>query len=170
MPSDFVIPRGFSTLYRCSLTTLAQDKPYHEIPLIRDCCNHNGSCTLFKPYLIMAAGISSSSRFVRVSTRQLAVISLSKGILSTLNFHESIGTEETWTRNLSHPKRAPFLLRYYCYNRWASNILIMLDTRYTGFHHSKCSHSSQNVANELKATLWWRLPELRNTCTSNSSP
>ena len=43
---DFVIPRGLSTLYRCSLTTLAQDKPYHEIPLIRDCCNHKGSCTL----------------------------------------------------------------------------------------------------------------------------
>ena len=83
----FVIPRGLSTLYRCSLTTVAQDKPYHEKPLIRDCFNHKGSCTLFRPYLTIAAGISSSS-FVRVSTRQLAVSSLSKGISSTLIFHE----------------------------------------------------------------------------------
>ena len=66
---DFVIPHGLSTLYRCSLTTLTQDKLYHVIPLIRDCCNHKGSCTLFRPYLTIAAGISSSS-FVRVSTRQ----------------------------------------------------------------------------------------------------
>ena len=54
-------------------------------------------------YLTIAAGISSSS-FVRVSTRQLAVSSLSKGILSSLNFHESIGTDGTRTRNLSHLK------------------------------------------------------------------
>ena len=30
--SDFVIPHGLSTLYRCLLTTLAQDKLYHEKP------------------------------------------------------------------------------------------------------------------------------------------
>ena len=30
---DFVIPRGHSTLYRCSLTIMAQDIPFHEIPL-----------------------------------------------------------------------------------------------------------------------------------------
>ena len=59
--------------------------------------------------LSIAAGISSSS-FVRVSTRQSAVHSLSKGISSTLNFHESIGTDRTRTRNLSHPKRAPYRL------------------------------------------------------------
>ena len=93
-----VIPRGLGTLYRCSQTTVAQDKPYHEKPLIRDCFNHKGSCTLFRPYLTIAAVISSSS-FVRVSTRQLAASSLSKGISSTLNFHESIGTEGTRTRN-----------------------------------------------------------------------
>ena len=81
----FVIPGGLSTLYRYSLTTVAQDKPHHEKPLIRDCFNHKGSCTLFKPYLTIAAGISSSS-FVRVSTRQLAVSSLSKGISSTIFF------------------------------------------------------------------------------------
>ena len=104
-----VIPRGLSTLYRCSLTTVAQDKPNHEKPLIRDCFNHKGSCTLFRPYLTIAAGISSSS-FVRVSTRQLAVNSLSKRISSTLNFHESIGNDGTRTRNLSHPKRAPYRL------------------------------------------------------------
>ena len=82
-----VIPRGLSTLYICSLTTMAQDKPYHEKPLIRDCCNHKGGggCTLFRPYITIASGISSSS-FIRVSTKQLAVSSLSKGISSTLNF------------------------------------------------------------------------------------
>ena len=90
---------------------MAQDKPYHEKPLIRDCCNHKGSCTLFRPYLTIAARISSSS-FVRVSTRQLAASSLSKGISSTLNFHESIGTGWTPSPNLSHPKRAPYRLSY----------------------------------------------------------
>ena len=89
MPPCFVIPLGLSTLYRCSLTTVAQDKPYHEKPLIRDCFNQKGSCTLFRPYLTIAAGISSSS-FVRVSTRKLAVSPFSKGISSTLNFHERI--------------------------------------------------------------------------------
>ena len=59
--------------------------------------------------LTIAAGISSSS-FVRVSTRQLAVSSLSKGISSTLNFHESNGTDGTRTRNLSHRERAPYRL------------------------------------------------------------
>ena len=37
----------------------------------------------------------------------IAVSSLSKGFSSTLNFHESIATDGTRTRNLSHPKRAP---------------------------------------------------------------
>ena len=50
MPPDFVIPHGLSTLYRCSLTTLAQYKPYREKPFIRDCCNQKGSCTIFRPY------------------------------------------------------------------------------------------------------------------------
>ena len=58
---------------------------------------------------LIAAGISSSS-FERVSTRQLAVSSLSEGISSTLNFHKSIGTDGTQTRNLSHPKQAPYQL------------------------------------------------------------
>ena len=34
-----------STLYKCLLTTMVQDIPFHEIPLIRDCCNHKESCT-----------------------------------------------------------------------------------------------------------------------------
>ena len=42
---------------------------------------------------------SAPRGFVWVSTRQLAVSSLSKGISSTLNFHESIGTDGTQTRN-----------------------------------------------------------------------
>ena len=89
--------------------TIAQDKLYHEKLLIRDCCNHKGSCTLFRPYLTIAAGISSSS-FERVSTRQLAMSSLSKGISSTLNFHESIETVGTRIRILSHGERAPYRL------------------------------------------------------------
>ena len=88
----FVLPCGPSTLYRCSLTTLAQDKPYHKKPLIRDSFNLKVSCrpTLFRPYPSTAAGITSSS-FVRVSTRQLTVSFLSKRISSTLNFHERRG-------------------------------------------------------------------------------
>ena len=53
----------------------------------RDCFNHKGSCTLFRSYSTIAAGISSSI-FVRFSTRQSAVSSLSKGISSILNFHK----------------------------------------------------------------------------------
>ena len=66
-PPDFVIPRGLSTLYRYSLTTRGTrqtDKPYHEEPLNRDCYNHMGSCTLYRPWSTIAAGICSSS-FVR---------------------------------------------------------------------------------------------------------
>ena len=99
MPPDFVVP----------LTIMAQDEAYHEKPFTRDCCNHKGSCTLFRPYLTIAAGISSSN-FIWVSTRQLAVSSLSKGISSTLNFNESIGTDRTQTQNLSLPKGAPYRL------------------------------------------------------------
>ena len=41
-------------------------------PLIKACCNnHKESCTLFRPYLTIAAAINTSS-FVRVSTRQLS--------------------------------------------------------------------------------------------------
>ena len=86
-------------LYNISFTTTWIEKP-----LIRECCNHKGSCTLFIPYLSTAAGISSSI-FVRISVRQLTVSSLSKGIASTLNFHESIGSDGTQTRNLSHQNR-----------------------------------------------------------------
>ena len=82
---------------------MAQDKPHHKKPLIRDCCNHKGSFTLFKPYLTIAAGISSSS-FIWVSMRQLAVSSLSKGLPSTFNINKSTGTDRTRTRTLSHWK------------------------------------------------------------------
>ena len=59
---NFVNPRNLSTLYRCSLTTMAQDiLSFHEIPLIRDCCNHKGSCTLVSPFLNITAGISFPS-------------------------------------------------------------------------------------------------------------
>ena len=70
------IPRSLSTLYRCSLTTMAQNKTFFEIPLLRDCCNHKGSCTLVH---ILPSQLGSAPR---VSTRQLAVSSLFKGILA----------------------------------------------------------------------------------------
>ena len=41
---------------------------------------------------------------------QLAMISLSKGISSTLNFYESIVTDGTQTRNISHHKWALYQL------------------------------------------------------------
>ena len=53
-----------------------------------------GCCTLVSSYLIIATGISSFS-FVQVFTTQVVVSSLSKGISSTLNFHESIGADGT---------------------------------------------------------------------------
>ena len=106
---EFVIPRSLSTLYRCSLTKMAQGIPFHEIPLIRNCCNHMGNCTLVGSYLTIAARISSWS-FIQVSTRQLAVSSLSKGISSIHNFHKSIGTDRTWNHNLSHCKWALYRL------------------------------------------------------------
>ena len=99
---DFVIPCGF---YRWSLTTMAQDIPFHEIPLISDCCNHRGSCFLVNPYLIIKAGMAP-----QVSMRQLAVSPLSKGISSTLNFHQSIRTDGTRTYNLLHQKRGLYQL------------------------------------------------------------
>ena len=54
---DFIILRGLSTLFRCS-RTLAQDIPFHKIPLINDCCNYTGSCTL-RPYLTIVVRNSS---------------------------------------------------------------------------------------------------------------
>ena len=74
---DSVIPHGLSTLYRCSMTTVTQDKPYHQKQLIRGCYNDKGSCNLFRPYSTIVVGISSSS-FVQISTRQLSVNSLSR--------------------------------------------------------------------------------------------
>ena len=71
MPPDFVIPHSLCPLYRCSLTTLSQGNPYHGKLLIRDCCNHKGSCTLFRPYLNIAAGISSSSFYETISSEFL---------------------------------------------------------------------------------------------------
>ena len=72
--------------------------------LIRDCSNHKGS---WYPIQTIINHCSSSS-FLRVSTRHLAISSVSKRIPSTLNFHKSIGTDRTRTRNLTHPKRAPY--------------------------------------------------------------
>ena len=73
MPPDFVIPQGHNTLYRCLLTTLAQDKPYHEKPLIRDCCKHNGSCTLFRPYLTITARIEFCMSFCKTISSEFLV-------------------------------------------------------------------------------------------------
>ena len=94
--SSFYIYSFLDTLYKCSLTTVAQDRPYHEKPLISNCCNHKGSCTLFRPRSKIADETSSS--IVWVSMRQLAVSSLFKGISSTFNFHQSTGTDGTRTQ------------------------------------------------------------------------
>ena len=87
---NFVIPRSFSTLYKCSLTTVAQHKPYHEILLIRDCYKHKGSWTVpysdqFQPSQLGLAP-QVSTRY----TERVALSYLSKAISSTLNFRESI--------------------------------------------------------------------------------
>ena len=108
---DFVIPRDLCTLYRCSLTN---NSPRQTIPwntMNRDYCNHchKGNCTLVRQYLTIAVGIISSC-VVRVSTRQLAVSSLSKGISNTFNFHKSIVTDRTWTHYLLHRKQALYQL------------------------------------------------------------
>ena len=50
----------------------------------------------------ISASISSQS-LIQVSTRQLAVSSLSKGISSKFNFHKSIGTDGTQTRKFLAP-------------------------------------------------------------------
>ena len=59
--------------------------PRHTIPLIRDCCNHKGSCTLVRLFLTFVAWISSSS-FVRVSIiiiiKQPFITRLCQGIQS----------------------------------------------------------------------------------------
>ena len=104
-------------------------------PLIWDCCNHKGGCTLFKQQSTIAAGISLC--FVRVSSRQLAVSSLSKGISSKLIiFTRALvltGLELTTSRTQSE-----------CCIVWPTWLL-------TTAHHnwicifSACCHASQNV-------------------------
>lgn len=49
-PDFVIIPHGHSKLYKCPLTTMAQDISFHEISLNRNCCNHKGTCTLVCPY------------------------------------------------------------------------------------------------------------------------
>ena len=146
MPPAFVIPRGLSTLYRCLLITEAQDKPYHEKPLHRDCCNHKGSCTLFRPYLTIATGINFSS-FVQVPTRQLAVSSLSRGISNTLNFHESIGT--WWDANSEPlaPKASAVSIELtwlLCYTPVTLNLILWFV-----WISSLCSHSKIEALDRL---------------------
>ena len=86
----FVIPRGLSTLYRCSLTTVAQDKPYHEKPFIRDCFNHKGSCTLFRPYL------TNRSRDQLLEFRTSSYETISSEFLVQGNFKHTQFSREHW--------------------------------------------------------------------------
>ena len=103
MPPDFVIPCNLSTLYRCSLTTLAQDKPYPEKPLIRDCCNLYPIQDIFNH--------RSQDQLLQFRTSFYKTISSEfQGNFKPLNFQECIYTDRTWTRNLSHPKQAPYWL------------------------------------------------------------
>ena len=67
----FLIPRGLSPLYRCSLTTMAEDIPFHEIPLMA----HNwqkwkstfltGTC--HKIYRIEAVGLKRSNCTLKIT-------------------------------------------------------------------------------------------------------
>ena len=83
------IPHGLSTLYRCLLTTVAQSKPYHEKPFDQGLLQPQGALYPIQT-IINHSSRTSSSSFIRISTRQLAVSSLSKGILSTLNFTRAL--------------------------------------------------------------------------------
>ena len=108
---DFVIPCGLSTLYRCSLTTVTQDKSYHEKPLIMDYCNHKESCTLVSPYSTITASISSVSFIWFYET-------ISSEFLVQGKFKHTQFSREQWNwRDLnsqpladSHPKWAPYRL------------------------------------------------------------
>ena len=73
MPSWLCNSMALSTLYRCLLTTMAQYKPFHEILLIRDCCNHKGSCTLVSPYLTIAAPRVHCSSFYKTISSEFLV-------------------------------------------------------------------------------------------------
>ena len=74
--------------------------------LIRDCCNHKGML-----YPIQTIINHPSRDQLRVSTRQLAVSSLSKGISSTLNFHLSM--------ELTGLKLATSCTKSECHTDWA---------------------------------------------------
>ena len=85
---------------------LRQTIPWNTINQGNAATYHKASCTLVNPYSTIAEGISSSS-FVQVSMRQLAASSLSKGnIVSTLNFHESIGSDVWDSNSQSFPTQA----------------------------------------------------------------
>ena len=79
------IPHGLSTLYRCSLTTVAQSKPFHEKPFYQGLLQPQRALNPIQTIITIAAGISSSS-FEGVSTRQLEVSSLSKEFQAHLIF------------------------------------------------------------------------------------
>ena len=92
--------------------------PFHEIPFIRDCCNHKGGCTLVSPCLTIAAGISSLSC---TQLRELGSApwveykTISSEFLVQGNFKRtqfSRGTDGTRTRNLSHRKWALYRMSY----------------------------------------------------------
>ena len=76
---------------------MAQDIPFHEIPLSKDCCNHKGSCTPVSPYWTIASRINSSS-FIRVCTRHLAASFSSKRIHTHTHTHPH--THLIFTRKL----------------------------------------------------------------------
>ena len=70
MPSDFVIPEGLCILYRCPLTTMAQDKTIPWENINQGLLQPQGELYPIQTILTIAARVSSSS-FVRVCTRQL---------------------------------------------------------------------------------------------------
>ena len=88
---------------------MAQDMPFYETPLSRDCYNHKRTCTLVSPYITIKTGISSSS-FVWVSTRQFSSELHVQGNFKHTQFSQDIGTDGTQTRNLSHQKQVLYWL------------------------------------------------------------
>ena len=96
MPPWLYIPQGLITLYRSSLTTVAQVIPYqfynHTETAARTATNQNKGTVPWSAHINTISARISSLSSVWVSTRQLAVSSLSKGNSSVLNFHKSIGT------------------------------------------------------------------------------
>ena len=95
----FVIQRGLSTLYSCSLTTVAQDKPYHEETISQGLLQPQRE--LYPTQTIFNHRSRDQPLEFRTSFYETIICEfLVQGNFKQINFHESIGTDGTRTRNL----------------------------------------------------------------------